>query len=282
MTTSAAGQWAAWLTRERDAPAGPSGKARTASVLEEIRDRVVAGAGIRPGDHVVDLGAGTGLLANEAMHRVGSAGSVLAVDLSAQALSRIPAPIRLAAATLTRLPLRDQIVDAVVTRSVLVYISDLETAVAEAARILRPGGCLSLFEPVNVQRVHDAVLDGFTEQQLADLAQAQTTASETVRTMCAFSPERLQRAFARAGLEVVEMTVEPHLQRLDSEEVVMGYLHQRGHAGAATVLEQITALWGESGATRYQVSWSEAFRRRGAITFTTPVLYAVAFKSLPC
>ncbi|MGW0653744.1 class I SAM-dependent methyltransferase [Streptomyces umbrinus] len=279
MTSSATGQqWASWLTGERDAQASASGKVRTASVLEEIRDRVLAGARLRPGDCVVDLGSGTGLLANTATRLVGAEGSVVAVDLSAPALSRIDVPVVRTAGTLTQLPLRDGIADAVVARSVLIYIDDLETAVSEAARILRPGGRFSAFEPVNSRRDHDAELTGFTKQQLAELAQAQVAASNTVRAMHAFTPERLQRALADAGLEDITVVVEPHRQLLDTEESAMGYLQQRGHASASTVLDQVTALWGSRVARRYEVTWREAFRRHGVITFTTPVLYAVGAK----
>ena len=71
--------------------------------LEEIRERVLDGARIGPGDRVVDLGAGTGLLATATADRGGGAGGVYAVGFSAQALSCVPAPVTPLAATLTQL-----------------------------------------------------------------------------------------------------------------------------------------------------------------------------------
>jgi SAM-dependent methyltransferase len=49
----------------------------------------------------------------------------------------------------TRLPFEDATFDAVVERSVLIYVEDKPAAVAEFHRVLKDGGRLSLFEPVN-------------------------------------------------------------------------------------------------------------------------------------
>src|SRR5439155_1732817 len=43
----------------------------------------------------------------------------------------------------------DQIVDVVTTRSVLIYVAEKERAFREFFRVLRPGGRVSLFEPIN-------------------------------------------------------------------------------------------------------------------------------------
>jgi arsenite methyltransferase len=46
-------------------------------------------------------------------------------------------------------PVADRVADAVATRSVLIYVADKDAAFAEAFRVLRPGGHLSIFEPIN-------------------------------------------------------------------------------------------------------------------------------------
>ena len=46
-------------------------------------------------------------------------------------------------------PIEDDTVDAVTTRSVLIYVADKASAFREFYRVLKPGGRISLFEPIN-------------------------------------------------------------------------------------------------------------------------------------
>jgi SAM-dependent methyltransferase len=46
-------------------------------------------------------------------------------------------------------PIDSESVDVVTTRSVLIYVRDKERAFSEFRRVLRPGGRVSLFEPIN-------------------------------------------------------------------------------------------------------------------------------------
>src|SRR5207253_10968933 len=92
--------------------------------LGRTRDRVLDAAGIQPGETVVDVGAGTGLLTLGAIERVGPDGEVLAIDVSADALDELRANARAAnvahfLAEAQALPLPDDSVDAVGTRPVL-------------------------------------------------------------------------------------------------------------------------------------------------------------------
>ena len=118
--------------------------------LERTRDRVLDGASISPGDAVLDLGAGTGLLALGAVTRVGEDGDVYALDPSVDALAELrraaDAPqLWYLIGDAEVLPLPDACVDVAVTRSVLIYLAAVEQAVGELRRVVRPGGRVSFF-----------------------------------------------------------------------------------------------------------------------------------------
>lgn len=125
-------------------------------VLERTRDRVLERARLGSGHTVVDVGAGTGLLTFGALSQIGD-GWVVAVDPSVDCLEERRRLAREAGAAgiaylvggAEVLPLPDGLADAVVTRSVLIYVDDTAEAAREFFRVLRPGGRLSTFEPVN-------------------------------------------------------------------------------------------------------------------------------------
>jgi ubiquinone/menaquinone biosynthesis C-methylase UbiE len=105
-------------------------------------------AGVRTGARVLDLAAGAGEPAISAARRVGPTGSVLATDISANILEYA----RHAAAEQgvgnletsvmdgEHLQLPDESFDVVMSRVGLIYFPDQQRALAEARRVLKPGG----------------------------------------------------------------------------------------------------------------------------------------------
>ncbi len=107
--------------------------------LAAARARLVPPA-TRPGAVLVDLGCGAGLLAPHVRSR---GYRHLGIDLVGSALTQAAGhgvlPVR---ADLTRLPLPSASADVVCAGEVLEHIPDRAAAVAEACRVLRPGGTL--------------------------------------------------------------------------------------------------------------------------------------------
>jgi arsenite methyltransferase len=202
---------------------------------------VLDGAAIEPADTVADVGAGTGLLTLGAVDRVGPDGEVLAIDVSVDALEELRANttapnISYFVGRADVLPLPDASVDAVVTRSVLIYVDDKAEAAREFARVLRSGGRASLFEPINSRnlRLTDAV-DFSPLGELGDRLRALNDAfyGNSNDPMLNFDESDLERSFRDAGLDVdVELGVD------EDEFPAERYLDQVGAPGRPTVRQR--------------------------------------------
>jgi SAM-dependent methyltransferase len=120
----------------------------TAEGLVAMKRYVAAAVGRAvPGGLVVDVGCGAGhdlaLLARAGLRPVGiepSATMLAAVATSAPAAPLVRGDGR-------ALPLRSAAVDGCRIERVLQHVADPDRVVAEAARVLRPGGVLAVFEP---------------------------------------------------------------------------------------------------------------------------------------
>jgi arsenite methyltransferase len=158
VTTQRRDQWHRWLLDTRHG-GDPAHAERVRKELLPVRDEVLDRAALRPGDTLLDVGTGDGLIGFGALDRLGTAGRVIFSDISADLLEHCRA-VATAAGQLDRCAfvrasadrlagIADSSVDAVTTRSVLIYVADKAAAFAEFRRVLRPGGRVSIHEPIN-------------------------------------------------------------------------------------------------------------------------------------
>jgi SAM-dependent methyltransferase len=125
--------------------------------LGAVRDKVLDRAGFATGETLLDVGCGEGLIGFGAIDR--GAGHVVFSDISddllgvcreaADALGVSDRCSFVNAAADDLAGVAPASADVVATRSVLIYVADKERAFREFFRVLKAGGLVSLFEPIN-------------------------------------------------------------------------------------------------------------------------------------
>jgi ubiquinone/menaquinone biosynthesis C-methylase UbiE len=119
--------------------------------MTSLNHRLVADARLGPGQHVLDLGSGTGYPALLAAQVVGPAGRVLGIDLADRMLAAGErkaktlglANVEFRTGDATELPFEDSRFDAVISRFCLMFLPDLPKALGEILRVLKAGGYLA-------------------------------------------------------------------------------------------------------------------------------------------
>lgn len=213
-------RWADWLVSARERGMSKTQIRRFKSYLNRVRNRVLKNAKLRKGHNVLDVGAGTGLLALEASKRVGPTGYVIATDISADALDEClrqskhqaeSAAIGAVVGDVLHLPFADEAFDAVVIRSVLIYVSDKQQGIQELHRVVCPSGWVSVFEPIN--EVSEAAMQRWPlelgeEQETYERIFNRAYRAPSTSTLGGFDERDLLEWFITAGFKKVEVSYE--------------------------------------------------------------------------
>ena len=126
---------------------------------------LVARAEPKPGERVLDVACGTGIVVRAALPVVGPNGRVTGADLSpamlAVARTRVPdeAPVEWYEASAEALPFSDAAFDLVLCQQGLQFFPDKPGAIREFRRVLAPGGrvALSVWRTLQHNPVHEAI-----------------------------------------------------------------------------------------------------------------------------
>lgn len=160
MVSNELGLLSAW----RDTSGLTEAKAREHAARLELRARVEDEAaareeylellGLAPGERVLDVGCGSGVVTRAIASRVLPGGTVVGADSSPALLALAHeyaqaeglAAIEWRVADCRELPFADASFDAVIAATVLAHVPGAERALAEMVRVTRPGGRVAVFD----------------------------------------------------------------------------------------------------------------------------------------
>jgi malonyl-CoA O-methyltransferase len=235
-------------------------------VQRAVQDRVLAlvEEAAPLATRALDVGAGTGaLLAALRAARPGlSAAAVdLAPGMAAVARARLAGAL-VAAADAEALPFRAGRFDLVVSTSALQWLPGLETAFAEARRVLAPGGTFAA-----------ALFGARTLRELRDAWRAAAGPNAAARTHRFSSREDVAAALAGAGFAESRVAEEEIVERHPDPRAVLRLLKEIGASNAVPGARGL-------GGRRTTLAMLREYERRhggpGGVAVTWHVLYAVA------
>lgn len=123
------------------------------SIGAPVAKDLMSTAALRPGERVLDVACGTGVITRLAEQQVGSNGTVAGLDINpgmlavARSVTPSEMPIEWHEASAEKMPLPDESFDVVLCQMGLQFIPDKSAALREIARVLAPGGRLILNLP---------------------------------------------------------------------------------------------------------------------------------------
>ncbi len=169
---------------------------------EETRARLpqlIDNLAIKPGDSILDVGCGTGILIPLLYKAAGEAGMIVSLDIAEEMLKQArnndhPKSIHYIQADAAAIPLSEETFDIVVCYSCFPHFLDKPRAMAEMARVLRNGGRLAICHTASRQEINEL------HKSIGN-----TVSNDTIPDEAA-----MQKLLAASGLKPIEIRDESH------------------------------------------------------------------------
>lgn len=219
-------------------------KYQVPSIFEPLARIFLEQIPLQPGQRILDVACGTGIVARQAASIVGAAGHIVGVDLNAgmleMARKHAPVngtPIEWRQGDAVSLPCPDAAFDAVLCQQGLQYFPDKVGALREMYRVLAPGGLLgiSVWRAIEHSPCHLAIAKALNRYVSAKAAQ-------TIRAVFSLGEaDALRAVITDAGFREIDLRSATVMRRLlPPEESIPGLLESTPVGPEFTALDAVT------------------------------------------
>ena len=232
-------------------------------------------AALRPGERVLDVACGTGIVARLASQQVGATWTIAGLDVNpgmlavARSAPPIGLPIKWYEASAEAMPLPDASFDVVLCQMGLQFMPDKPAALSEMRRVLVRGGRLIINVPGPTPRLFTIMGEAIERHIGAEAA------GFVYHVFSLHDTAEIQNLFSGAGFH--DVSVQSYIKPLHlptPEEFLWQYVHSTPLAGAVAQVDE-----DRRGLLERDVvaKWQE-FVKDGAMVFQVRVVIATARK----
>jgi ubiquinone/menaquinone biosynthesis C-methylase UbiE len=238
-----------------------------------VADDLIEIAALRPGERVLDVACGTGVVARLASRLVGAAGTVVGLDINPGmlAVARSATPpgmtIEWHEGRAEAMPLPDASFDAVLCQMGLQFVPDKPAALSEMRRVLVPGGRLTLNVPGPTPQLFLVMGEALARHVGAEAA------GFVNQVFSLHDRAELQSLMNRAGFRDVSVEADTKSLCLPApEEFLWQYVHSTPLAG---VVGQVSDERRRALERDIVAQWQQ-FVKHGGLTLEVRILVATA------
>lgn len=239
----------------------------TPHILGPFAQALVDFADLQPGEHVLDVGCGTGAAARLAAAAVGPQGQVAGVDVNAsmiavaQSLPEVAgAPIAWHVANATELPMPDAAVEVVLCAQTLQFLPDKLPSLAEMKRVVKKDGriVISLWTPLEDNPYFQALVGAMAERVGAETAVG-LEAAFALSDGVAIQELLAEANFTQVTYQIMELELPlPGLQEfvprhIQATPMAAGFNRASADAQRAVVAQVVNTLHGYEANGRPQI-----------------------------